>query len=178
MASVIDSTSPRPAQRIDGVGGAGLIGDDLLGAKCNLSVLGGWKGIYLVHCVRVKALCATEDRGERFDGGPHHIVLWLLGGERDPGRLGMKTYLQRALVLGTVSVTHPTRPYPARRPKFGNLFEEVDVSVEEKGQPGSETVDVEAPSGARLDISESVGQREGKLLLGSGPCLAYVITRD
>ena len=35
---------------------------------------------------------------------------------------------------GAVPVTHPSRPDPASRSKLGDLFEEVDVRVEEEAQ--------------------------------------------
>src|SRR5437764_1077367 len=57
----------RPRKRVDGVGCAGLVGQDLLGAEGELGRLLGGQAEGLVEGVGVKALGAAEDGGEGLD---------------------------------------------------------------------------------------------------------------
>ena len=120
------------AQRVDGVGHTRLFGDDLLGAQGNgHSMLGGQRQCF-VEGVRMQGLCAAEDRGQRLDRHPDHIVLWLLGGQADPGRLRMKAQQPRARIGSLEGLAHLACPDAPGSAVFGDLFEEIVVGVEEE----------------------------------------------
>ena len=111
--------------------------DHLLGSKGDAGSPLGRKRQDFVHRIGVQTLRASKNAGERLDRRPDDVDLWLLGGERYPGGLGMETQLGRARGPGRVAIAHPTRPDPARRTVLGDLLEEIDVSVEEEAQPGA-----------------------------------------
>src|SRR5713101_1650658 len=71
----------RASQRIRGVGGAGLVGEHLLGTEGEANGGLGGQGEGLVHRVGVQRLAASENGGQRLDGHPHDVVLGLLGRE-------------------------------------------------------------------------------------------------
>ena len=81
-------------------------------------------------------------------------------------------------VRGAVDVAQPARPDPPGGPELGDLLEEVEVGVEEEGQPGREHVDVQPPRQAQLDVGEPVGQRVRQLLRGRRAGLADVVAGD
>ncbi len=169
---------PRPAQRIDRVGDAGLFGNDLLGPQGDLRRLLGGECVDLVERVRVQALRAAQHRRQRLDRRAHDVVLRLLGGQRHSRRLGVEAQLHRPLVPGPVAIPHPPGPDPAGGAELGDLLEEVDVRVEEERQARGERVDVEPAAHERLDVGEAVGEREGELLGGGRSRLADVVAGD
>ena len=116
--------------------------------------------------------------GQRLDRGADDVVERLLGGQRDAGGLGVEAQPHRLLALGAVGLAHLPRPDPARRAVLGDLLEEVDVGVEEEGEPRGEVVDVEAALDRPLDVGEAVLEREGELLLGGRAGLADVVAGD
>ncbi len=166
---------PRAAERVGHVRDAGLVGDDLLGPQRQAGRVVGREREHLVHRVRVEALRAAEDAGERFDRGADDVDLGLLRGQRHARGLGVEPELERALGPGAVPVAHPPGPDATRGPVLGDLLEEVDVRVEEEGQAGRELVDREPCRRPGLDVREPVRQRERELLGGGAPGLADVV---
>ncbi len=82
------------------------------------------------------------------------------------------------LGLRAVHVAHPACPDPAGRAELGDLLEEVDVRVEEEGQPRREHIDVEPAGEPELGVAESVGERERQLLCRCRPGLPDVVPGD
>src|SRR5207237_19793 len=66
------------SERVDRLGDAGLLRDDLLRSQGDPDRLLGRQPERFVVGVRVERLSAAEDRGERLDRGADDVVLWLL----------------------------------------------------------------------------------------------------
>src|SRR4051794_9680870 len=98
-------------ERVDGVGGAGLEGDDLLRAQGELGRALGRQRERLVEAVGVQGLRAAADRREPLQRDAHDVVHRLLGGERDAARLGVEAQHQRAGIGGAEAVLHRVRPH-------------------------------------------------------------------
>ncbi len=81
-------------------------------------------------------------------------------------------------LLRAVFFAHVARVDSACRPELGDLFEEVDMRVEEEREARRKRVDVHAGSHAGFDVSEAVGERERQLLRGRRARLANVVTGD
>ena len=169
---------PAAAQRVGDVDHAGLLHDHLLGAQGDLGGLFRRQRERLVEGVGVQRVGAAEHGGECLDAGADHVVVGLLGGQRDAGGLGVEPQPLGLLAGGAVDVAHPARPDPAGRTELGDLLEEVDVGVEEEGQSGGEDVDVETAGEPELDVPEPVRKREGELLRGRRAGLADVVAGD
>ena len=84
---------PRAAERVGHVDDAGLLGDDLLGAQGQAGRVLGRQRQGLVEGVGVQALRPAEHAGQCLDGHADQVDLGLLGGQRDPGRLGVEAQL-------------------------------------------------------------------------------------
>ena len=136
------------------------------------------QGERLVVGVRVQRLRAAEHAGERLDRRADDVVQRLLRGERHARRLHVGAHEQRALVLRAVRVAHLARPDPAGGAQLRDLLEEVDLRVEEEGQPRGERVDVEAALDRLLDVGEAVLERERELLRRGRAGLADVVAGD
>ena len=126
----------------------------------------------------MQRLRPAKHSGKRLDGRANDIDQRLLSGQRNPRGLGVEAHQHRARVAGTVGVAQLGRPDPAGRTVFRDLLEEVDVGVEEKRQPRSEIVDIQATGDRLIDVGESVLERKGKLLDGCRTGLADVVARD
>ena len=70
----------------------------------------------------------------------------------------------------------PASPDAPGRPELRDLFEEVDVAVEEERQPGREHIGVQPPLQPELDVGEPVGEGEGEFLRRGRPCFPDVIS--
>src|SRR5690606_34396231 len=77
-------------ERVDRVGDAGLVREDLLGAERDADGLLGGQRERLVHRVRVQRLRAAEHRGQRLVGDAHDVVLGLLRDQADAGGLRVR----------------------------------------------------------------------------------------
>jgi hypothetical protein len=160
------------------LGHAGLVGDDLLGAQRDAGGLLGGQGERLVHGVGVQALRAAEHAGERLD---RHVRAMLTSGcwavsDTPAVWVWNRSCIDRS--SSRRSGPHPAGPDAAGGAELADLFEEVDVGVEEERQPGGEVVDVEAGGERQLDVGEAVGERERQLLGGGRARLADVVARD
>ena len=67
-----------PAQGVDGARHAGLLGDDDLRVAGDARREGRRQGDGFIEGVGVQALGAAEHRGQRLDGGAHHVVVRIL----------------------------------------------------------------------------------------------------
>src|SRR5215212_2127296 len=86
-------------ERVDRVGRARLVADDLLRAQRDLRGALGRQRERLVVAVRVQRLRAAADGGEALQRDAHDVVLRLLGGQRHAAGLRVEAQLERALVL-------------------------------------------------------------------------------
>ena len=168
---------PGAAERVGDVGDAGLLHQHLLRAQRDLGGLLRRQREHLVEGVGVQRVGAAEHGGERLDGCAHDVVVRLLRGERNAGRLGVEPQPLRALVGGAVHVAQPTGPDAPRCAELRDLLEEVDVRVEEERQARREPVDVEAARETELDVAEPVGEGERQLLRSGRAGLADVVAR-
>ena len=157
---------------------AGLVRDHLLRPQREPHRVLGRQRERLVEGVRVQRLRPAEHCRERLDRRPDQVHLRLLRGQRDAGGLRVEAHQPRARILRAVLVAHLPRPDPARCAVLRDLLEEVEVRVEEEGEPRRERVDVEPALEARLHEREAVGEREGELLRGVRAGLADVVPGD
>src|SRR5690606_5084332 len=118
-------------ERVDRVGHARLVREDLLGAERDADGLLGGQRERLVHGVGVQRLRAAEHRGERLVGDAHDVVLRLLRDQADAGGLRVRAQAPGLLALRAVDVAHAARPDAAGGAELGDLLEEVVVDVEE-----------------------------------------------
>ena len=119
-----------------------------------------------------------EHRGHRLERDAHDVVLRLLRRRAAAGGLRVEAQLPRARILRAVLLAHVARVDPARRAKLGDLFEEVDVRVEEERKARRERIDVHSGGHAGLDVRKAVGERERQLLRRRRTGLANVIAGD
>ncbi len=168
----------RAAERVDRVHDPGLVRDHLLRAQREPHRVLGRERERLVERVRVQALGSPEHGRERLECRTHDVHLGLLRGQRDPCRLRVEAHEQRALATRAEAVAELARPDPAGGAVLGDLLEEVEMRVEEEGEPGREIVDREAALYCCLDVGEAVGERERELLGRIRACLADVVPRD
>jgi len=71
----------RTAERVNGAGDAGFVGEDLLGAEGDGDGLFGWEAEGFVHGVGVERLASAEDAGHGLVGDADDVVEGLLFGE-------------------------------------------------------------------------------------------------
>ncbi len=121
---------------------------------------------------------SAEDRRERLHRRTHHVVVRLLGGQRDAGGLGVEAQPLGLLGPCAVDVPQPAGPDAACRAELGDLLEEIDVRVEEEGEARREDVDVQAAAQAQFDVAEAVGQGVREFLRGRRARLADVVAGD
>jgi hypothetical protein len=138
----------RAAQRVDDVGGAGLVGDDLLRAQRDAHRLLGRDRERLVHAVGVQALRAAEHRGERLQARAHDVDLVLRLGERRGRRLAVEAQAHRLGVLRAEALLHDLGVDAPHRAELRDLLEEVGLADVEEREPRRELVDVHARSSA------------------------------
>ena len=82
-------------ERVDRVGGSGLMGEDLLGAERDLRGVLARQRQRLVKSVGVKRLGAATDGRESLQRDAHDVVLRLLCGQRDAAGLGVEAQHRR-----------------------------------------------------------------------------------
>ena len=166
------------SERIDGVRHPGLEGDDLLGAQGQPGRVLGGQGQGLVACVGVQALAAPQHRGQGLERHPDHVVVRLLGGERDPAGLDVEPALLGPGVGDSETLLHEPRPQTSRAAELRHLLDEVRVTGEEEGEPLPEVVRVEPRRARRPHVLEAVGEGEGDLLGSRRPGLTDVVAGD
>ena len=117
-----------------------------------------------IEAVGVQALRAAEGGGQRLQGDPDDVVLWLLGGQGRATGLSVNGQHLGTLLLGSEALRHDVGPHAAGGTVLGHFLEQVVVGVPEERQAGGEGIDVHARRRCRLDVGDAVGQREGDLL--------------
>src|SRR5258706_378765 len=91
-------------ERIDGLGHADLVGDDLLGAQRQLDRLVARQRDGLVHRVGVERLGAAQHRSQPLVGGAHDVVLGLLVPQRAARSLDVEAIQPRPHALTLVAL--------------------------------------------------------------------------
>src|SRR4030042_1918795 len=79
----------RAGERVDGIGHAAFLGDDLLGPQGDPDRLLRGQGQRLVAGIGVQRLAAAHDRRHRLDGPPDDVVERLLFGQGGANRMGV-----------------------------------------------------------------------------------------
>ena len=90
----------------------------------------------------------------------------------------MEAQLPRLGIFSAVHIAHAARIDAAGGAELADLFEEIDVRVEEKRKTRCKGIDVHARFHGRLDIGKAVGKRKGEFLHGRRARFADVIPRD
>ena len=168
----------RACQRINRVGNAAFVRDDLLRAQGNGHGLGAGQGQRFIHRVGMQGLCAAHDGRQGLNRDAHDVVLRLLRGQADAGRLRMETQHPGAWVLGAIFFPQDARPDAAAGAIFGDFLEEVIVRIEEEGKARGKIVHLHPPRKAGIHISQAIGQGEGQLLHRRAAGFADVIARN
>ena len=166
------------AERVGGVGRAGLGREDLLRAQRDARGALRRQRERLVEAVRVQALRAAGDRRERLDRDAHDVVLRLLRGQRRAAGLRVEPERERPRVRGAEAVAHDRRPQPAGGAELRHLLEEVVVRVEEEGEPRAEVVGRKARGDGRVAVGDAVRERERELLHRGRARFADVVAAD
>ncbi len=102
----------------------------------------------------------------------------LLRRQRHARGLRVEAHQQAALVARAEAVTQLAGPDPPGRAVLRDLLEEVEVCVEEEGEPRRERIDVEPALECPFHVRETVGERERELLGRRRPGLPDVVPRD
>src|SRR5208337_4348590 len=166
------------AKGIDGVGDAGFVGDDLLGAQGEGGGEFGGEGPGFVEGIGVQGLRAAKNSSKGLNGGADDVVHRLLRGEGAAGGLRVETQGETARVGGFVPLGHRFVPDPASGAVLGDFLEEIVVGVEEEGELRDELVHGEAAADAPFDVFHAVAEGEGEFLDGGGTSFADVIAAD
>ena len=151
-------------QRIGGVGDARFIGKDLLGAQRERRRFFGRQRQRFVVAVGMQAFRAAEHGRKRLVGDADDVVERLLRRQRDAAGLRVKAHHLGAGIARGVALADRRRPEPAGGAKLGRFFEQIGMGGEEKAHPRRELVDAEASGDRRVDVGQTVGERERDLL--------------
>ena len=173
----VSASTKYPAERIDRVRYAGLVGDDLLRPQRDATPPPRSGGDRLIEGVGVERLGAPEDPGERLDRHADDVVHRLLLGQRGPGGLHVEAHQQRATAWGAERLPHLARPDSPGGPVLGDLLEKVGMRIEEETSVGRRHRR-RARARPRARHSEAVLERERELLGGGGAGLADVVSAD
>ena len=169
----------RAGERVGRLGHAGLVGEDLLGPEGEPGRLLGRQRERLVARVRVQALGAAEDRGERLDRGPDDVVVDRLGGQARAGGLDVEAAHHRARVRRAEALAHDPSPTSGGRPGTWRPPRTARVQAAKKNDRRPAKSSTSSPRATRrLDVGDRVGQGEGELLGGRRPGLAHVVADD
>jgi len=168
-----------PGQGIDGIGRPGLLRNDLLGPEGDLHRMVRRQTEDLVQGVRMQRLGPAQHRRQGLRGRPDDIVVRLLRREGTARRLGVETHPPGTGILGFIAVPHRLRPDPPRRPQFGDLFEEINVGIEEERKARGEFIHIQPLAADHvLHVFHPVPKRKGQLLHRRRPRLPDMVPAD
>jgi len=163
---------------VDGIRDSGLFGEDLLGSEGDGDGLFSGDGVGFVEGVGVKGLGSSQDSGQGLVGCSYDVIVGLLCGEGASCGLGMEAEHPGSGVFGHEAFSHDLCPHPSGGSKLSDLFEEVDMGVEEEGESWGELIDIEASLHGGFHIGDPIGQGEGQFLDGRGSSLPDVVAAD
>src|SRR5207248_7825288 len=130
------------AERINGIGYASFMRNDLLRAQRDGGGKFGGQGPGFVQRICMQRLRAAEDGGERLQRGPYDVVVGLLSGERTAGGLRVEAQSPGAGVFGAIAFHHRFVPDAARGAILCNFLEKIAVRVEEKRKLRAKFVEI------------------------------------
>ena len=159
------------------LGDPGLLLEDQLGVSRDPGCEGAGQRDGFIEAVGVERLGATQHCGHGFHAGPHHVVVWILLGQRGPAGLAVGAQ-RKALVLLGAKALHDLGPKQPGRPELGDLGEEVHADREEEADPRSDRIDVEAPLHRGAQILQPIRQGVGQLQLRGRAGLVHVVAGD
>ena len=168
----------RAAERVDRLGDAGFLRDDLLGPQRDAGGLLTRERERLVIGVRMERLRAAEHRGERFDRGPDDVVARLLRSKGRAHRLGVKAQGPRLGTGDGEAFASDPLPDDPRRAELRDLLDERRIRGEEERELPHEGLDRETAGDRGLDVGDRVREGERELLHRVRPGLADVIAGD
>jgi len=91
----------------------------------------------------------------------------------------MEPHPPGARILSFEPVSHNVSPHPSRCPELGNLFEEIEMGIEEEGKTRGKGINIQLLSfNDILDIGYPVSQGESQFLDSGGACLSNVIAAN
>ena len=125
--------------------------------------------------VGVQALRAAEHGGHGLDGGAHHIVVGVLGGQAPAAGLAMGAQHPALRVLGLEAILHDPTPQQARRAQLGHFQIEVHADRKEERQARRNAVHVQPALRRGAHVLHAVGQREGQFDGLVGARLLHVV---
>src|SRR5258707_6129402 len=152
---------------VNGVGDAGFMGDDLLGAQGDERGVFRGKRESFIKGVVVQGLAAAENGSERLNSDADDVVLRLLRGKGGAGSLHMEAQKQRAWIARAEALAHDAGPQAARGAVLGDLFEQIVMSVEEERKLRREVIDAEASVESGLEGSNAIREDESAFLDGT-----------
>ena len=127
----------------------------------------------------MQGLRPAHDRSQRFGGGPYNIIVGLLGGQRATCRLGVETHPPGAWILSFEPVSYNRSPHPSGCPELGNLFEKIEMRIEEEGKTRGKGINIQLLSfNDVLDICYPVSQSKSQFLDSGGASLPNVVTAN
>jgi len=112
------------------MGDAGLVRQDLLGAKREANAVLGGQPQRFVHAVGVQRLGSPKHRRERLDGHANGVVVRLLSCQGGAGGLCMEAQGPGPGVPGVETLAGYSSPEAPGGAEFSNLFQKVVVCVE------------------------------------------------
>ena len=167
-----------PGQRIHAVDHAAFVSNELLGAQRDLDGVLAGQGQGFVHTVGMKALGATQHRGQCLPGSTDDVILGLLGCQAAAGSLRMEAEKPAPGVCGPKGLAHFAGPDAARSPELAHFFEKIIVRVEKEGKAWGKVIDIDPPLDTPAHILEPISQGKGQFLGRRGPCLSNVVAAD
>ena len=166
-------------ERVHGVGGAGLVGDDLLRAQRDARCALGGQRQRLVEAVRVQRLGAAADGREALERHAHDVVLRLLGGQRHAAGLGVEAASSASACSRRRSARCMMRAHIRRAARnLATSWKTLLWPLKKNARRGPKSSTVEAGVDRGLHVGDPVGEREADLLHGRAALLAHVVAGD
>ena len=166
-------------ERVDGVGGAGLVGDDLLGAQRDARGALGRAG-RAPRRSRWCAATACRRRPRRSAWSATRTMLfsgcWAMS-VTPPVCVWKRSFIERSSWAPKRSRMICAHMRRAAR-NFATSWKTLLWPLKKNARRGREVVDREAGVDRRLHVGDAVGEREGDLLDGRGALLAEVVAGD
>src|SRR5947209_16809340 len=117
----------------------------------------------------MQTLRPAENAGQRLYRNSHDVIKRLLYRERDAGRLGVESQLERPFVCRTKTIAHCPGPNAPRCPILRNLFKEIVMGIKKERNAGHEFIDGQSSLNAPIDVFQAIAKREGKFLYRCRP---------
>ena len=126
----------------------------------------------------MEGLGASEDCRQRLDRATDQVIVRLLGGQADPGCLGVEAQHQGARVFSAKAVPHDSGPHSPGGPEFSHFFKQIVLGDEKEGHSGRKAVHIQPSCYGRLQVGNCVGKSERQLLDGRCASFPHVVAAD